>query len=153
MDYSDAELARQPVGYWTGLAHETVIRHIHQTHGTLGVTQRHWMTLNALVRHEGGLTRAEVTDYLRQYLTPQIGEVATYPAVLDDLLDKGWIAVGAGGRLTLTEAGVDGRARLADLTAGIRGRLHDGVSEADYATAVRVLRRIIGNAGGPVTLP
>ncbi|MGO1053733.1 hypothetical protein [Crossiella sp. CA198] len=153
MEPDDAELARQPVGYWTGLAHETVIRHIHETHGTLGVTQRHWMTLNALANHQGGLTRTEVTDFLRQYLTPQIGEVSTYPAVLDDLLGKGWIAVGEGGRLTLTGAGVAGRARLAELTAGIRGRLHDGVSDADYATAVRVLRRIIGNAGGPVTLP
>ncbi|GAA2831770.1 MarR family transcriptional regulator [Crossiella cryophila] len=153
MEPDDAELARQPVGYWTGLAHEVVIRHIRETDSTLGVTQRHRMTLNALASREGGMTRTEVTDFLRQYLTPQIGEVSTYPAVLDDLLDKGWIVLGDGGRLTLTEAGYDGRARLAELAVGIRRRLHEGVSDADYVAALRVLRRIIANVGGPVTLP
>ena len=57
-----AELAREPAGYWTGAAHEAVIAYINAEHRKLGVTQRHWMTLNALARSADGLTRAEVGD-------------------------------------------------------------------------------------------
>lgn len=146
-NYTDDQLARQPAGYWTGAAHEAIIRYINEEDGKLGVTQRHWMTLNALARTEVGLTRAQVTDELRQYLTPQIGDVATYPAVLDDLLSKGWITVGSGQRLALTDEGRAGRARLAELAVAIRHRLHDGVPEHDYVTALRVLRRMIANTG------
>ncbi|AXK33972.1 MarR family transcriptional regulator [Streptomyces armeniacus] len=152
MDHTDAELAQHPVGYWTGAAHEAVIRYINAEHAKAGVTQRHWMTLNALLRNEGGLTREEVTDQLSRYMTPQIGDVSTYPAVLDDLLGRGWVAAGPDGRLTLTGEGHAGRARVAGRTEGIRAVLHEGVTDEEYAAAVRVLRRITANAGGPETL-
>ncbi|GAA4983484.1 MarR family winged helix-turn-helix transcriptional regulator [Actinopolymorpha pittospori] len=150
--YTDAELAHHPVGYWTGAAHEAVISYIDQEHRRLGVTQRHWMTLNALTRNEAGLTREEITYVLRRYMTPQIGDVSTYPAVLDDLVERGWVAAGTDGRLTLTDAGHAGRARIAERTAAIRAHLHDGVTDEEYVAALKVLRRITANAGGPLTL-
>lgn len=152
MEYTDAELARQPVGYWTGADHEAVIRYINDEHGKLGVTQRHSMTLNALARSSGGLTRAEVTDELRPYMTSQIGDVSTYPAVLDDLLERRWIAADVDGRLSLTDDGRAGRARIAELVDDIRVRLHEGVCDEKYVAALKVLRRITANAGGPKQL-
>ncbi len=152
MDYTDAELAQQPVGYWTGAAHETVIRFIHDEFGRLGVTQRHWMTLNALIRSESGLTREEVTEALRRYMTPQIGDVSTYPVVLDDLLDRDWITADTEGRLTLTDNGRAGRARIAERIDDIRARLHEGVPDEEYVAALKVLRRITANVGGPTEL-
>lgn len=82
-------------------------------------------------------------------MTPRIGDVSTYPAVLDDLLGKGWITAGPDGRLTLTEDGRAGRARLAELAVDIRRQLHEGVSDEDYAAALKVLRRMIANAAAP----
>jgi hypothetical protein len=144
MEYTDEELARQPVGYWTGAAHEAVIRYIGEEHGKLGVTQRHWMALNAVVRL-GAPTRQEVTDDLRQYLSPQIGDVSTFPTVLDDLLTRRWLALDTAGRLALTEDGSAGRARIAARTADIRATMHEGVKDEDYVVTLKVLRRIIGN--------
>lgn len=152
MNYTDAELAQQPVGYWTGAAHEAVIAYIGQEHAKVGVTQRHWMTLNALLRSDGGLTRQEITDSLARYMTPQIGDVSTYPAVLDDLVDRGWIAAGPDGRLTLTDSGHAGRARVAERAESVRAHLHQGVTDEEYAAAVKVLRRITANAGGVDTI-
>lgn len=152
MEYSDAELAQQPVGYWTGAAHEAVIRYIGGEHAKAGVTQRHWMTLNALLRSEGGLSRQEVTDALSRYMTPQIGDVSSYPAVLDDLVDRGWLSEGPDGRLTLTGSGHAGRARVAERAESVRAHLHQGVTDEEYVTAVKVLRRITANAGGTDTI-
>lgn len=147
-DLTDAQLARQPIGYWSGAAHEAVIRFINDEHGKLGVTQRHWMTLNLLRQNPDGLTREEITTALRPYLTPQIGDVSTYASVLDDLLDRGYVAAGSDGRLALTDDGHALHTRIADRTNSIRARLHNGVTDAEYAAALKVLRRITANAGG-----
>lgn len=82
-------------------------------------------------------------------MTPQIGDVSTYPAVLDDLLGKGWITAATDGRLTRTDDGRVGRARIAARAGDIRLRLHAGVSDEEYIAALKVLRRIIANAGSP----
>ncbi|HWM74640.1 MAG TPA: MarR family winged helix-turn-helix transcriptional regulator [Nocardioides sp.] len=141
-----SDLAREPAGYWTGAAHEAVIAYINVEHRKLGVTQRHWMTLNALARSADGLTRAEVGDELRQYLTPQIGAFETYAAVLDDLVDRGYVEADGQERLRLTESGLAKRADIAARTPAIRGHLHEGIDDADYATTVAVLRRMVANA-------
>jgi hypothetical protein len=148
VEYTDAELVDHPIGYWTGAAHEAIIRYINDEQGKLGVTQRHWMTLNRLARSDGGLTREEVTAGLGRYMTPQIGDVSTYPAVLDDLLGRGWISAAADGRLTLTEDGHAGLARLVEHVAPIRGHLHQGITDEEYVVAIKVLRRVTVNAGG-----
>jgi DNA-binding MarR family transcriptional regulator len=142
----DPELAQQPAGYWTGAAHEAVIRYIGSEHRKLGVTQRHWMTLNALARSDDGLTRAAVGEELRQYMTPHIGSFETYGAVLDDLESRGFIEPDAVGVLRLTDAGRAKREEIAARTPAVRGHLHRGIDDADYAVAVAVLRRLVANA-------
>ncbi len=147
MDAKDvSDLAREPAGYWTGAAHEAVIAYINAEHRKLGVTQRHWMTLNALARSADGLTRAEVGDELRQYMTPQIGTFETYGAVLDDLVDRGYVETDGEERLRLTDRGLAKRAEIAAGTPAIRGHLHEGIDDADYALTVTVLRQLVANA-------
>lgn len=140
-----AELAREPAGYWTGLAHGAVIAYLDRAHRKLGVTQRHWMTFNALIRAGRGLTRAELTDELAQYFTPQIGGVETYGEVLDDLLRQGYV-VDVGGRLEFTGTGREKREEIAAHVSENRAHLHEGIDDADYATTVTVLRRLAANA-------
>ena len=147
-DLDIAELARQPAGYWTGAAHEAVIAYINVEHRKLGVTQRHWMTLNALARATEGLSREAVSEEIRQYLTPQIGSFETYAAVLDDLEEREYVETDQEGRLRLTDSGWEKRAEIAAGTDAIRGHLHQGIDDVDYATMVRVLRRMVANANG-----
>jgi DNA-binding MarR family transcriptional regulator len=142
----DPELAQQPAGYWTGAAHEAVIGYIRSEHRKLGVTQRHWMTLNALARSDDGLTRTAVGEQLRQYMTPQIGSFDTYGAVLDDLEARGFVEPDAVGKLHLTGAGRAKREEIAARTPAVRGHLHRGIDDADYAVAVAVLQRLVANA-------
>ncbi|MFI6978561.1 MarR family winged helix-turn-helix transcriptional regulator [Embleya sp. NPDC050154] len=141
----DETLANQPAGYWTGAAHTAVIAFINAEHAKLGLSQRHWMTLNRLAADEGGLTREALTEALREYMTPQVGDVSTYATIVDDLLDRGWITPGHDGRLTLTAAGRTGRARLAAIAPRVRERIHAGIPDEDYALTVQVLRRMIAN--------
>ncbi|MFF1874879.1 MarR family winged helix-turn-helix transcriptional regulator [Kitasatospora herbaricolor] len=148
MDLTDEQLAGQPVGYWTGEAHAAVIAFINAEQGKLGVTQRHWMTLNRLAIVEGGLTREGLAEALGRYMTPQIGDVSTYGVVLDDLVDRGWITPGPDGRLTLTEAGHAGRAELLAIAPGVRDRIHEGIPDEEYVLALKVLRRMIANVSG-----
>lgn len=144
-DLGDDQLVNQPVTYWTGAAHTALASFVDAEHASLGVTQRHGMTLNRLARIEGGLTRTGLTEALREYMTPQVGTVSTYAEILDDLLDRGWITCDDSGRFTLTDTGRRARARLAAAAPRIRGRIHRGVSDEDYVIALRVLYRMIAN--------
>lgn len=146
----DAEhLADQPAAYWTGAAHTAVVAFMNAEQSALGTSQRHWMTLNRLAVTEEGLTRNGLTEALRAYMTPQVGDPSTYAEVVDDLRDRGWITPDDAGRFTLTDAGRAARARLAALAPRLRARIHDGIPEDDYVRTVRVLRRMIANVGDP----
>lgn len=138
-------LANQPAAYWTGAAHTAVVAFMNAEQSALGTSQRHWMTLNRLAVNEDGLTRNGLTEALRAYMTPQVGDPSTYTEVVDDLLDRGWITPDRTGRFTLTDTGRAARARLAALAPRLRARIHDGIPEDDYVRTVRVLRRMIAN--------
>ncbi|WP_051782326.1 MULTISPECIES: hypothetical protein [unclassified Streptomyces] len=103
------------------------------------------MSLNRLAAVEDDLTRNPLTEALREYMTPRVGEPSTYAAVVDDLLDRGWIAPDDAGRFTLTGAGLAGRARPAAIAPRLRARIHDGIPEDQYLLTVKVLRRLIAD--------
>jgi hypothetical protein len=50
MQYShpDAELVRQPIGYWSWAAYSSVVGHIRKALATVGLTQPQWWVLNQL---------------------------------------------------------------------------------------------------------
>ncbi|MFF0744019.1 MarR family winged helix-turn-helix transcriptional regulator [Streptomyces sp. NPDC004111] len=142
---SDADLATQPVAYWTGLASTAVKNLLRDEMARLDVTQPQWWVLNRV--DAAPLTRAEVVAAL--------ADVADGPhdisRVVDQLLHRGWLALdgGADAPLVLTEEGRAGKARVKHLVTGLRARVHAGVSDAEYVAALKVLRRMITNAGGP----
>lgn len=145
MDTQDLARPDQPAGYWTGAAHEAIIKFIGAEQGKLGVTQRHWMTFNALDRSADGLTREALTEALAPYMTPQIGSPDTYPSVLDDLTARAYVEMDSGGVLLLTAAGQQKRADVLALSEDIRSTVHTGIDDDDYVTALTVLQRMIAN--------
>ncbi|RZQ61935.1 Rid family hydrolase [Amycolatopsis suaedae] len=140
------QLAAQPAGYWTGRAHEAIIQHIDAAQARFGTPQQTWMTLNLLARDGGELSRTALADRIRPFAT------AGTDSLIGTLAEQGWIDE-HDGTIRLTEAGHTVRTRVENELPAIRARLHAGISDAEYAQAISVLRRMITNAGGDASLP
>ncbi|MFF2778095.1 MarR family transcriptional regulator [Streptomyces sp. NPDC058052] len=147
-EYTREELAAQPVGAWTGLAYRLVVGAIREELAAEGLTQPHWWTLNHVAARPGGWDRAALVERL----TPWDDRGTDFEAVFDELVARGWMTEDAG-RMTLTGEGQAGRARARERTARVRERAHQGVDDADFATTVDVLRRMVANLGGEGDLP
>ncbi|TDC38295.1 hypothetical protein E1211_07635 [Micromonospora sp. 15K316] len=61
------------------------------------------------------------------------------------LLERGWISRDSDNRLWITEAGEQARVRMGAHAPAIRARIHEGIDDADYVTALKVLRQLIEN--------
>ncbi|MEV5315142.1 MarR family transcriptional regulator [Streptomyces sp. NPDC052610] len=143
---SDAELAAQPAAYWTGLAYESLIAFTRARQAELGYTQPQFWLLRNLSREDlspdgRGMTVPELRQAMASYLRPE-DDLAAEAEVL---LERGWLSRDADGRWWLTEAGEAARIDLKQHAPAIRARIHEGVDDADYVTAMKVLQRMIHN--------
>ncbi|MFI0982318.1 MarR family winged helix-turn-helix transcriptional regulator [Streptomyces sp. NPDC021093] len=138
---ADADLASQPVAYWTGVASNAVKNLLRDSMAHYDVTQPMWWVLNRV--DAAPTTRAEVVAAL--------AEVADNPydisRVVDQLLRRGWLFTDEGtGLLSLTDAGRAGKAEVKQLVNRLRAQVHEGVSDEEYVAALKVLRRMTANA-------
>ncbi|MFE3198734.1 MarR family transcriptional regulator [Embleya sp. NPDC059237] len=148
---SDAELAGQPAAYWTGVAYEALIAYTRARQAEKGYTQpQFWLLRNLSVNDispdGAGMTVPELRVAMASYLRPEDDLAAESEA----LVERGWLTRDAEDRLHLTEAGEQARVDLARNAPAIRATLHEGIADADYVTTLKVLQRLIHNAGGPV---
>jgi hypothetical protein len=148
---SDAQLAAQPAAYWTGVAYESLIAFTRARQAELGFTQPQFWLLRNLSRHDlspdgAGMTVTELRQAMSSYLRAE----DDLDAEAEVLLERGWLTRDGRGRLWITEAGEEARAGLKQHAPAIRARIHEGIDDADYVTALRVLRQLIRNTGGPV---
>ncbi|MEU3772681.1 MarR family winged helix-turn-helix transcriptional regulator [Streptomyces sp. NPDC032472] len=144
---TDDMLATQPVGYWCGLTHTTVTRHLRDAMAKIDVTQPQYWVLN---RVSGGPTapnREEVVTQLT-HLADGPHEIAR---VVDQLLHREWLRIDDGQRLHLTDAGETARAQLRELATEIRAVVHKGISDEEYVAALKVLRKMVANVEGDGT--
>ncbi|MGW0916545.1 MarR family transcriptional regulator [Streptomyces sp. NPDC002784] len=146
---SDAELARQPAAYWTGVAYEALIAYTRARQAEKGNTQpQYWLLRNLSVNDispDGeGMTLSELQAAMASYIRPE----DDLSAEAEVLVERGWLRRDAEDRLWLTEEGDQARVDLARNAPAIRAALHEGIDDADYVTTVRVLQRLIRNAGG-----
>ena len=149
---SDAALAGQPAAYWTGIAYEALIAYTRARMTENGCTQpQFWLLRNLSVNDispDGrGMTLLELREAMTSYIRPE-DDLA---AEAEPLLERGWLTRDAEDRLWLTEEGERARVDLARNAPAIRAALHKGIDDADYVTTLKVLQRLIRNAGG--TLP
>jgi hypothetical protein len=147
----DAALAAQPAAYWTGAAYEALIAFTRARQAELGYTQPQFWLLRNLSVHDlapdgHGRTVPELDRAMAAYLRPE----DDLTAEAEVLLERGWLDRDGEGRLRITEAGEAARVDLKRNAPAIRSRIHEGVADADYVTAVKVLQRMIRNTGGAV---
>ncbi|CAL9346114.1 MarR family transcriptional regulator [Streptomyces sp. enrichment culture] len=147
-EYSQEELAAQPIGAWTGQAYRLVVGALRGRLAVEDLTQPHWWTLNHVARDPGRWTRAALVARLAKY--EDLG--LDFDAVFDDLLARGWMTEEAG-VMTLTEAGEAGRVRARERNAEVHRQMREGIGTADFVTTINVLRRIVANLGGDGDLP
>ncbi len=147
-EYSVQELAAQPIGYWSGETARRVVGALREQLAVEGLTQPHWWTLNHVAGAPGAWTRSALTEKLAVY--DDLG--IDFETVYDDLVARGWMRE-VGGLLTLTEEGEAGRARARERNLRVHEQAHAGIEAADYAAALNVLRRMVGNMGGDSDLP
>lgn len=146
---SDAELAGQPAAYWTGVAYEALITYTRDRQAEKGYTQPQFWLLRHLSANDispdgEGMALPELQQAMASYIRPEDDLAVEAEA----LVERGWLNRDADGRLWLTEAGEQARVDLARNAPAIRAALHEGISDADYVTTVKVLQRLIRNAGG-----
>lgn len=148
---SDAELAGQPAAYWTGLAYEALIAYTREQQVAKGYTQPQYWLLRNLSENDlspdgEGMTVSELREAMASYIRPE-DDLAVEAEVL---VERGWLTRDAENRLWLTEEGERARLDLKRNAPAIRAALHEGIADADYVTTLKVLRRMIRNAGGSV---
>jgi DNA-binding MarR family transcriptional regulator len=139
--------ATQPVGYWTWVAHQAVVRHLRGALAGVDVTQPQWWVLKDIAGEEVPRTRAELGQALAVHLDSGAEEIGR---AVDTLVAREWLRVGEDGRVYVTEAGRAGTRRAVEVLGRVRAEIHEGVSEEDYAVTLDVLRRMIRNLGGRV---
>ncbi|MEU5288200.1 MarR family transcriptional regulator [Streptomyces sp. CA-278952] len=148
---SDTELAGQPAAYWTGVAYEALIAYTRAQQAERGYTQPQFWLLRNLsandISPEGeGMTLPELREAMTSYIRPE-DDLAAEAEVL---LERGRLTRDADHRLWITEEGEQARVDLARNAPAIRAALHEGIDDTDYVTTLKVLQRLIRNAGGTV---
>lgn len=142
-DFTDEELAQQPIGYWTGAAKTAIAAFINKRMAALGMTQPHWWTLYRI--GETPSTRDDLLRLMRR-TRPYIDAESLVPCV-EELLLLGHLR-DQDGVLHLTPTGSELRDRLQKQLSETLSLVHRDVSTEDYVVVVKVLRQMISNSGG-----
>ncbi|MEU3607315.1 MarR family winged helix-turn-helix transcriptional regulator [Streptomyces sp. NPDC035033] len=144
---TDDALAAQPVGYWCGLTHAAVTRHLRDAMARIDVTQPQYWVLNRVHGGPAAPGREEVVAQLT-HLADGPHEIGR---VVDQLLHRAWLRLDDGRRLHLTDAGEAARVRIRELATEVRAVVHHGIGDEEYAAALKVLRRMVANVEGAAT--
>jgi hypothetical protein len=147
-EYTQEQLAAQPIGYWSGEAYRRVVGRIRAELAVEDLIQPHWWTLNHVAGAPATWSRAKLAERLAPF--DDLG--TDFDSVFDDLVARGWMREETRG-LTLTEAGEAGRLRAKERNARAHEQTHAGIEPAEYVAALNVLRRMIDNLGGTSDLP
>ncbi|MCP9950775.1 hypothetical protein [Actinomadura madurae] len=91
------------------------------------------------------MTIPELAHAMRTYLRPE----DDLEAEAEALLARGWLRRDDDGRLWITPEGEEGRRAIKQLAPEITARIHEGIDDADYVAALKVLGRMIRNTSGP----
>lgn len=142
---SDDELAGQPAAYWTGVAYEALIAFTRARQAEAGFRQPQFWLLrnlspNDLAPDRAGRTLPQLEAAMSSYLRAE-DDLATEAT---ELVRRGWLTRD-GDRLSITEAGEAARLEMKTAGPAIRARIHEGIADADYVTALKVLHRMITN--------
>ena len=148
--YSRDQLARQPIGYWSGEAYRRVGDSIRDSLAANGLSQPQWWILNRLDDTSRTWTRAGLVEELTPYSGRE--EDRDVAAELDGLVTAG-LATVEGDSVTATAAGSERLVAARERNGRTHRDMLAGIPDDEYATTIDVLRRIVGNLGGDPRLP
>lgn len=149
-DYSQEELVRQPIGYWSGEAYRRVADAIRRSLAANGLSQPQWWILNRLEDTSRAWTRIDLVEELTSYSNGEEGrDIADE---LEQMITMG-LATADGDSVTKTAAGSERLAAARDRNGQTHRDMLTGIDDDEYATTIDVLRRIVGNLGGDARLP
>lgn len=142
----DAELAAQPAAYWTRLAYESVIAFTRREQEKRGFTQLEFWILRHLspadlATSTKELTGGELRVAMREYLRAEDDVDSTSAS----LVQRGLLETDSSGRYRITPDGETARLEMAQQTPQIRALIHEGIDDADYVIAVKVLKQLVAN--------
>ena len=132
----------------SGAAYRAVVGRIRADLAVEGLTQPHWWIVNHVAGAPGAWDRERLTAKLVRF----DDQSTDFAAVFDDLRARRWLTE-EDGLLTLTEEGEQGRQRARARGSAAHRQMHDGITAAEYAAAVTVLRRVMDNLGEDSDLP
>lgn len=128
--YSQEDLAKQPIGYWSGEAYRRVAEALRQSLAANGLTQPQWWVLNRLDDTSRTWTRSELVEELAPYSEKEEGR--SVADEVERLIDEGLVA-STGDVVTMTGEGI---ARLAAARER-NGRVHTRDEGRDHRRRVR----------------
>jgi len=145
-DRPDAHMSSEPPAYWTRLAYESVIGFIRAEQAKRGFTQPQFWILrhlspNDLSAHGHGMTLAQLQEAMAEYIRPE-DDLATEA---EELLGRGRIRRASDDKLVLTDEGEATRLAWKAYGPEIRAIVQEGIDDADYATTIKVLKKLISN--------
>ncbi|MYY08545.1 MarR family transcriptional regulator [Streptomyces sp. SID4919] len=148
MEYSheDGELVGQPVGYWTWAANKTLMAYVRGRLAAIGITQPQWWVLHQALHSEHGVTRDELISALQANLDVGAGLAPD----IDLLVERTLLVPDAEGRLRITDEGRALHRRAAETQRTSREHVHADIPDEEYLITLKVLQRMIRNAGGEV---
>jgi len=142
--HDDAGLLAQPIGYWSWAAHTSVVTYIRRGLTTVGLTQPQWWVLNQLGEDESGKGRDSLTQMLQGYL----GVGDQLQVDIDDLIARALVTNDDAGRLRITDDGTVVVKEAAEIQRESLAQIHNGVSDDELLTTMKVLQRMIHNTDG-----
>ncbi|MGZ9928655.1 MarR family transcriptional regulator [Streptomyces sp. NC-S4] len=147
MEYShdDAELVRQPIGYWSRAASDAVVTRIRAVLAGIGTTQPQAWILDRIAQAAVPPTRDRVIGVLSGYAAAGIDDLAEE---IDATIGRGWVTQDQHGHLELTAEGRQFHARVAATQAELWQERHRDIPDEEYVLTLKVLQRFIHNTGG-----
>ncbi|MGW6458120.1 MarR family winged helix-turn-helix transcriptional regulator [Streptomyces sp. NPDC055078] len=149
MEYSheDPELVGQPIGYWTWAANKTLLAYARGRLAAIGITQPQWWVLHQALHSENGVTRDEAFSANQANLDVGAGLAPD----IDLLVERALLVADGDGRLRITDEGKALHQRAAETQRANRSKVHAGIPDEEYLITLKVLQRMISNAGGDVS--
>lgn len=130
-----------PIGYWLKKADESITRCVNQSQEAYGLSRTDWQVLNTLYEIDSA-SWAELSEPMRPFV-----DRTRLESLVGDLVQRGLVQGGGSleDPLCLTESGRELHRAALEAQKRVRQEAVKGITEADYATTIRVLQRIVAN--------
>jgi len=135
------------IGYWLKRADTLLTEQIDKAQAANGVSRFEWQVLNIL-NETGTASKERIFETMLAFVdAPGVDEIVTR------LVGRGWAEQSETSKqgtveFQLTEEGQRRHGVILDTQKEVRKRAMQGISEEEYATMIRILKRIVSNLEG-----